>query len=163
MQIRIVAIMLLCLFIETTKAQAPKIIRAWAFYTVTLPGKAMIDDDGKRINPVPTTNRFIYIEYNSKLPLRVDSVWYTNDIYTGVTEGLTGYKHTVGKRVRGQDSVTIAPRKTNTLLRVNLSPVQDKPVEPGAPKKILIKARIGKTVVRYLLFVETQIEVPPMG
>ena len=50
--------------------------QAHAFYTVSMPGMAMVDENGNTIPPVPTITRYIYFEWSGVKEPSIETVLY---------------------------------------------------------------------------------------
>jgi hypothetical protein len=157
-KIGIVALLLVaCLY---GSAQTYKIQNAWAFYTSSLPGMIMQDENGNKARPKPTIGRLIYIETNYKSKPKVDSVWYNGVLFKVSIDSVKEKKIAAGINAATGLPITITPKKSNQIWLINLQQASGEPVLPEQVKKIVIKCRLGNTVVKQTVIREVQLSVP---
>jgi hypothetical protein len=141
-------------------AQPPKVEKACAFFTVSLPGMAIKDDNGNIIPPPQIIERFIYVECRFTGKPKIDSVFYNNNFFIPVLDTTplkvvqAGIKKIIGK------PVNLVAKKGNYLWRVDLQQTGEKLLTPGMIKKITIKGRLNKTKFVYSLNTETELTAP---
>lgn len=157
---KITWIMLLIFFTVCGYAQTYKIQKAYAFVTIFTQGRAPTDENGRRMNPIPITERFIYIGTNYRGKPVIDSVLYNSELFAGTITEIKETKHNAGiKKVSGQP-VIISSKKGNNLWRLDLQDVNGKTsLQPGV-KKIIIKGKLGTTNFRYFLNTEIELSSP---
>ncbi len=141
-------------------AQSVKIHKAWTFYTVSIPGRAMTDLNGNIINPQPVIDRFIYIETNYKSRPAIDTVFYNSTPFTGTIDSVADKKLTVGVNASTGRPIVITPKKGNHLWLVSLQPIGGETVARGQVKKIILKCKLGKTRLKQVLPGEVQLAAP---
>ena len=157
---KITGILVLVLFTVCCNAQHFKILKAYAFVSSFTPGRAQTDEDGRRINPGPVTERVIYLETNYKGTPVIDSVMYNSEFFTGTITAIKEARYNAGiKKANGQ-AVIIVPKKGNYIWRLDLQKVNDNKPEHEAVKKITIKGKLGKFKFSYPLTAETALKTP---
>lgn len=144
------------------QAQLYKIQNAIAFYTVSTPGKVMIDMDGHKTNPPAVYGHFIYIETNYKNKPRIDSVFYNNVLFTGTIDSIKEKKHQVGINAATGKPIILTPKKGNYLWMMSLQQVNGSPLTPEQIKKISFKCKLGTTNIKQIITKEIQLTVPDM-
>ncbi len=159
---KLLGICFILLFFYGCNAQTYRIQKAQAFYTVTIPGMAMSDENGNRINPQPIINRFIYLECKYSGKPKIDSVFYNSIFFKASladkeeTALKIGIKNTTGY------PVTLNPKKGNHIWKVYLEQQQGtgKALAQETIKKIVVKGKLDKIKFSYSITEETQLSVP---
>jgi len=136
--------------------------RAYAYFTVSIPGAQMVDEKGNPVPPVPQVERFIYVEGKGVNKPLVESVSYNNNRFTGVLTKVEGNTISAGKKSVDEKEVIIKARNGNTLWKLELQPVSDKPQDPSACRNILIKLKTAGKICSYKVpGGESQLSTPP--
>ncbi len=136
--------------------------KAYAFYTVTMPGTQMTDGKGNPVDAIPFTDHFIYIECKGNAKPVIDSVVFNNNLaLKAVVKMAEGKKISAGKRLNGDNNYTITAKKGNTLWKLELQPPRDKPVVIQNAKNISIRTRSGGLKCEYHLTKETELASLP--
>ena len=157
---KITGILLLVVFTVCGNAQNYKIQKAYAFVSSFTPGRAQTDENGRRINPGPVTERVIYLETNYKGTPVIDSVLYNSELFAGIITAIKETRHNAGiKKANGQ-TVIIAPKKGNYSWRMDLQKANGNNLEHEAVKKITIKGKLGKFKFSYAVTAETELKTP---
>lgn len=122
------------------------IYKAQAYFTVSIPGVQMVDENGNPVPPIPQVDRFIYLESKGVSKPIIESVTY-NGIFLKATAGkITGNTVSVGKKQDTQQPIILRAKKGNSIWRVDLQPVEDKPQDTNPCKNIALKIKVsGKT------------------
>jgi hypothetical protein len=142
-----------------SNAQNYKIQKAVAFFTVSLPGMIQKDSNGNTIRPLPTIERFIYIESNYKNKPLIDSVWYNSTFFANTVDLVNQNKITAGINSATGKSVVLTAKKGNHLWKINLQP-SGSFVAHEDVKKILLKATLGKVKIKQVISAEIELAVP---
>ncbi|HMU73167.1 MAG TPA: hypothetical protein PLA61_10420 [Ferruginibacter sp.] len=138
------------------------IVRAWAYFTVSMPGAQMVDDNGNPVPPVPNVNRFIYVECaGGKKPV-IGQVVYNEEMFAATVVATTGGTISPGKRNSDEKDIRLKARKGNRIWKIELRPNADKPQNPEACKNIRLQGIIaGKNCVFRIPASELQLYTPP--
>jgi hypothetical protein len=118
-----------------------KVKTAYAFYTVSVPGMQMADENGNPIPPKADINRFIYIEWcGTKKPV-IESVLYNNKPLSATLIAVEGDSVILGSNFSNNPDFKIMSKKDNKLWKIELQPVEGNSM-PGLPcKNIIIKTK----------------------
>lgn len=156
----IIGILVLILFTICSYAQNYKIQKVYAFVSSFTPGRAQTDEDGRRINPGPVTERFIYLETNYKGTPVIDSVLYNSELFTGTLTAIKETRHNAGiKKVNGQ-AVIISAKKGNYIWRLDLQKANGTILKQETIKKFIVKGKLGKSKFSYVVTAETELKTP---
>jgi hypothetical protein len=153
---KIIAFLFMVTAFCTINAQPFKILKAYAFVTVSLPGTVREDIDGTTNKPELITERFIYIETNYKSQPKIDSVFYNTILFTGTITAINEVKHKAGIKLNGQPFF-IACKKGNHLWRLDLQQLTGETIKPGNTKKITVKGKSG--AIRFTQTITTEVEL----
>ena len=123
--------------------------RAYAFFTVNMPGMIMKDDKGNDVAPTPAVERFIYVECSGTKAPVIEKVLYNSlPLITTVTRAESSVI-AVSKRFEDGQDYKLTPAKGYTLWKVELQPVNDQaPVKQGC-RNIIIKS---KKIMLFIIF-----------
>lgn len=114
--------------------------KAYAFYTVSMPGVQMTDGKGNPVDAIPFTDHFIYMECKGNAKPAIDSVVFNNNIaMVAVVKMVEGRKVSAGKINESDHMITA--KKGNTLWKIEILPRLDKPVVIHNSKNINIKGK----------------------
>ncbi len=152
------------LFISLLTSFAPgdgHIKKAYAYYTVTLPGIQMSDENGNPIPPVANIARFIYIEWSgAKIPV-IESVLYNNIQLPATLFAADSNTVIAGNRFEDNGEIKITCNKQNSLWKIELHPpAVNKSVKEGC-KNIVIKTKGTNKIYKFKLQKETQLTTLP--
>lgn len=131
--------------------------RAYAFYTVNMPGMVMKDENGREVRPEPNIERFIYIEYTgAKMPL-IETILYNNIHYTTTLTRVEGMIVSAGKKVPGGQDFTITCSKGNTLWKIDLAAANENAKAKENCKNIILRYKTGNKPCKNYIYKETEI------
>lgn len=153
---KIIAFLYMVIAFSVVNAQPFKILNAYAFVTVSLPGTVREDIDGNTNKPELITERFIYIETNYKSQPKIDSVFYNTIIFKNTITAINEVKHKAGVKLNGQP-VFINCKKGNHLWRLDLQQLTGETIKPGNTKKIIVKGKSGS--LHFTQTITTEIEL----
>lgn len=120
--------------------------KASAYFTVSVPGVQMVDDNGNPVPPVPQVERFIYLESKGAGKPVVESVSYNAVALKATTSKIMSSTVSVGKKQDTQQPIIFKAKKGNSIWRIDIQPTDDKPQDVNACKNILLKIKVpGKT------------------
>jgi len=160
MKIFFLPVFLLAVFSSAFAQTGCAIKKAHAWYTVSMPGTMMTDENGNPIQPTPHITRFIYVEYSgTKLP-EIKSVLYNKTSLDFTVEKVKEKTVFIGdKNLNPGKMLTV--RKGNTFLKINLHPFEGKAMPDADCKNIIINSKIYGKPCKYFLAVEKQFETLP--
>ena len=131
--------------------------RAYAFYSSSLPGAQMVDENGNPVPPKPIINRFIYVESSGTTMPDIKTVLYGNMQLVFSLVKIKDKTVSVGNGYDKNKDVIIAAKKGNTLWKIDLQPMAEKAIPETNCKSIIIKSRIANKFCRFYLQKETEI------
>lgn len=139
-------ILFICMFfgVVTLNACAQikcNIKKAYAFYTVSMPGMAMADEHGNTIPPKPNISRFIYIEWCGVNNPKIEAVLYNNKLLTTSLTKVVGSSVTPGGDIGNNSNFKIATKKSNSIWKLELQPMGTDQMPAINCKNILIKIK----------------------
>ena len=135
--------------------------KAYAFYTVSLPGAQMVDENGNPIPPKPEITRFIYIEFVGTGKPKIETVSYNNRPLSATLVAVKGRSVIPGIEFTKNNNFKIVASKYNALWKIELQP-QDGNSMPGQDcRNIIIKTRVKGKSCTLKLIKETQLETLP--
>lgn len=153
---KIIALLLLVAAISSCSAQY-RVQKAQAFFTISMPGMAMQDEQGNTIDPQPIIERFIYIECRFNGKPKVDSVFYNSILFMPSVAAKEETTTRVGIKAATGKPVNLKPKKGNHTWKIDLQQTGSNTLKHEAVKKILIKGKLGKIKFSYILTTETQL------
>ncbi len=134
--------------------------RAAAWYTASMPGTRMADENGNPINPKPVITRFIYVEYSGSKAPDIKSITYNGAELQFSVVKLTEKTVWAGDRqINPKNSMTA--RKGNALLKIDLHPFDGKEMPEENCKSIVIRSRVAGRLCRYYVPAETAFATHP--
>ncbi len=152
----------LFLFFFITKAQENcKLVKAYAFYTVTMPGMQMVDEKGNTIPVIPQIERFIYIEYASTKKPDLITILYNNTVFKTTISKVEGKAIIPGDGSSNNEIHKIKSKSCNTIWRVDLMADYNKPAVKTDCKNIRIKNKLNGKICEIKLLKETQLMTLP--
>lgn len=153
---------LLLTFFLVSNAQAKcNIKKAYAFYTVNMPGVQMVDENGNPVTPVPQIERFIYIESKGLKAPEIETVYYGTGRFSMAITKIEGSRISVGEKFGNIQPITIRAAKNYSLWKIDVSPVEDKISVATDCKNILLKIRSAGKICIYKIFKESQVSGLP--
>ncbi len=156
---KLLGILQLVIMANCTNAQY-RIQNAQAFFTVSMPGIQMKDDNGNPIDPEPIIDRFIYIESNFKGKPKVDSVLYNGFLLMPAVSDKEETITKIGIRKANGKPVTMIAKKGNHIWRIDLHQINGNTLKYEALNKIIIKGKLAKIKFSYTLTTETELATP---
>jgi hypothetical protein len=156
---KIVALLLLFTAIGNCSAQY-SVKKVQAFFTVSMPGMAMQDEQGNTIDPQPVIERFIYIECRFNGKPTIDSVFYNGILFTPAVAAKEETTTRIGINAATGKPVNLLPKKGNHIWKIDVEQPNGKTLKHQAVKKILIKGKLGKMKFSYTLTAETKLTTP---
>ena len=151
----------LCIGLSSFSQTNCSIKKAYAFYTVTVAGTAMADENGNTINPEPVINRFIYIEWSGKKKPVIENVMYAKMTYAAGISAVTGKSVIPGDNIGNNKEHKIFANKSNSIWKIEIHQSADnKNTEQGC-KNIIIKLKGTDKTCEYKLTKETQLTTLP--
>jgi hypothetical protein len=134
--------------------------KAYAFYTVSMPGMQMADENGNPIDPKPDIRRFIYIEWSGIKDPQIETVLYNNKPLPATITPVKGNTVIPGDNYGNNKDYKISSKKGNSLWRIELQPEADNSTPGQGCKNIIIKTK-GTKVCSFKLIKETQLMTLP--
>ena len=134
--------------------------KAYAYYTVSVPGVQMADENGNPVDPKPNITRFIYVEYSGLKVPEIKSV-----IFNGVELSFTAIsikEKTVwagDKTINLNNSITA--KKGNSLLKIDLQPADGKAMPDTGCKSIVIKSKVSGKLCKFYVPAEKEFATLP--
>ena len=143
-------------------AQSNCLVRnAYAFYTISVAGMAMADENGNTIPPVPIIKRFIYLEWTSAKPPTIEKVLYDKNTYIATVTAVQDNTVVPGLSEDNNIGHNITIKKFNSLWKIELQPEADDKKEKEGAASIIIKLRMADKICSYSITKETLLKTPP--
>ena len=155
----VIILLLISAFVSFSQS-ACAVKKAYAYYTVSLAGAQMADENGNPIPVMPMINRFIYVEFSgSKMP-EIKAVLFNNETLPFTLTAVKQQTVSIGNKKLNPNNTIIA-KKGNTLLKINLQANAEKPMpEPGS-KNITLKYKSAGKVCKFYIPIEKEIATLP--
>ena len=135
--------------------------KAYAYYTVTVPGMQMVDENGNPVPPKPDIARFIYLECSeAKLP-EIDSVLYNGIPVIVSMSRVEADTVIAGNKFENNQALVIAAKKGNTLYKIALYAATDESPVNADCKNILLKIKIAGKNCEFKIKEELQLMTLP--
>ena len=158
-----IALLLLVAFLCTySHAQTYRVQNAKAFYTTSIPGMQRVDENGKKVDPVPMIGRFIYIECRYDGKPKVDSVFYNGVLFTASVADKEEIEKKIGIQKDNGKPVLWAAKKGNHIWKIDLVQADGNTLPHKALRKITVKGKLGKVKFSYTITSETELTTPDM-
>ncbi len=135
--------------------------KAYAYYTVSVPGAQMTDENGNPIPPKPNVTRFIYIDWIGATKPEIKTVLYNNKILSATLVRVKGGSVIPGSELSPQNKSKITVKKGNSLWKAELQPLSDNPMPETDCKNIIIKTKTAGKICTFKLVQETQLMTMP--
>lgn len=113
--------------------------KAYAFYTVTLPGTQMANEHVSPTPPKPNIGRFIYIEWCGINNPKIEFVLYNNKPLAVTLTKVEGSSIIPGGNIGNNISTKISIQKRNSLWKLDLQPTGADEMPAKDCKNITIK------------------------
>lgn len=161
MKTYLLSFFLLAITTQSFAQNACNIKKAYAWYSASMPGAQMADENGNPINPKPIITRFIYVEYSGTKMPDIKSVTYNGVELTYTTVSIKEKTVWAGdKELNAKNSVTA--KKGNSLLRIDLQPADGKAMPDTGCKSIIIKSKVAGKLCKFYVPAEKQFATRPM-
>ncbi len=152
------------LFVSLLTSFAPAdghIKKAYAYYTITLPGIQMSDENGNPVPQVFNITRFIYIEWSGAMIPVIESVWYNNIPLPATLIAANSNTVITGNKFEDNREIKITCNKRNSLWKIELHPASgNRSIKEGC-KNIVIKIKGKNKIYHFKLQKETQLMTLP--
>lgn len=134
---------------------------AYAFYTVTIAGTAMADENGNTIPPTPLITRFIYIEWTGAKSPMVEKILYDKMFYTASITAVDSNTVVPGESNPENAEHTIRIKKCNSLWKIELQPADENKKAKEGASEITISLKNGDKKCIYMIKKETLLHTVP--
>ncbi len=135
--------------------------KAYAWYTVSMPGTQMADENGNPIPPKPNINRIIYVEYSGTKAPEIKSVLYNNTALNYTVLRIKERTVFVGdKEFNLKNKITA--KKGHSFLQIELQAFEGKTMPDAGCKNIVIKSKTGGRLCKFFLGAEKEFATAPM-
>lgn len=131
--------------------------KAYAFYTVSMPGVQMVDENGNPVPPVAQIERFIYVESKGPKAPEIETVYYDTGRFTMAVTKVEGSSISVGEKFGNIPPITIRAAKSFSLWKIELYPAEDKIQVATGCKNILLKTKSAGKGCTYKIAGESQL------
>ena len=135
--------------------------KAYAFYTVSLPGAQMVDENGNPIPPKPQIDRFIYFEWIGNGKPNIEMVSYNNKALSATLVAVKGRSAVPGSEFSKNNKFKIVASKNNSLWKIELQPQEGNSMPEQDCRNIIIKTRVKGKDCTLKLVKETVLETMP--
>lgn len=135
--------------------------KAYAFYTVSVPGMQMSDDNGNPIPPQITVNRFIYIEWSGAKDPEIETVLYNNMALSANLTAVEADSVVLGSNFSNNPDFKVVSKKCNSLWKIDLRPLKGDPMPDQNCKNIIIKTKGTGNACSFNLAKEIQLNLLP--
>ena len=135
--------------------------KAYAFYTVTIPGVQMADENGNPVPPKATIDRFIYIEWGGAKKPKIETVLYNNKALVATLTAVKGSSVIPGSDLNKNNNFKITAKKCNSLWKIELQPLEGNSMPVEDCKNIIIKTMGTAKTCAFKLLKETQLMTMP--
>lgn len=154
--------MLFPLLITSCAQTRCSVKKGYAYYTVSMPGTQMVDDNGNPVPPRPDVGRFIYLEGDTSAGMpEIDSVLYDNSPLKANISPVEGNSAVVGNKFLNNNELTITAKKGHSLWRIDLFPPADTDSLNLDCKNILLKLKFNGKACEYKITQESQLMTLP--
>ena len=135
--------------------------KAYAYYSISMPGMQMADENGNPIEPKPNITRFIYVEYSgTKMPDIKEVVYNAEQLSFSIVD-IKEKIVSIGDKTLNPDN-SITAKKGNSLLKIELQPAEGKTMPATACKTIVIKSKLGSRLYKFYITGEKKLATLPM-
>lgn len=135
--------------------------KAYAFYTISVSGMAMADENGNTINPVPVIDRYIYIEWTGGKAPVIENVLYDKNLYQVSVAAIDSNSVVPGDGSMNNEIHRIKSNKCNSLWKIQIQPSADNKTDTQDCKNIVIRFKETGKVCDLKLTKETQLMTLP--
>ncbi len=139
---------------------AGTIKKAYAYYSVSMPGMQMADENGNPIDPKPNITRFIFVEYSgTKMPDIKEVLYNASQLSFSIVD-VKEKTVSIGDKTLNPNN-SISAKKGNSLLKIELQPADGKTMPDTACKNIIIKSKLGSKLYKFYVTGEKQFATLP--
>ena len=131
--------------------------KAYAYYTVNMPGVQMVDEKGNPVPPIPQIERFIYLEWKGSKKPEIETVYYDTASLTIVLTKVEGSSVSVGEKWGNNQPFIIKSSKGYSLWKIEAYPVEGKIPVATDCKNILLKIKSARKSCAYKILKESQV------
>lgn len=135
--------------------------KAYAFFTVSMPGMQMADENGNPVPPKPNIARYIYFEWTGANDPVIETVLYNNKTLTATLSPVEGNTVIPVIDFGNNSDHKITAKKCNRLWKVELHPQGDNTMPEQNCKNILIKTKGSGSGCQFKLIKETELAAMP--
>jgi hypothetical protein len=150
MKILFLHILLLTGFSVSFAQVSCNIKKAYAFYSVSMPGAQMADENGNPITPKANITRFVYVEYSGTKMPDIKSV-----LYNGISLDFSVLRvkeksvHIGDKKLNPGNTITA--KRGNSFVQVTLQPFEGNAMPDADCKNIIIKSKLAGKLCKFYL------------
>jgi len=128
---------------------------AHAFYSISMPGAQMADEQGNPVPPKPNISRLMYIEYSGTKAPEISAISYNNIAMHYTTVQVKKRTVFIGDRAFNPKN-SITAKKGNSFIQVILQPQEGTILPDVECKSIIVKSKLGKK--RCVFYISTEKE-----
>jgi hypothetical protein len=156
-----IILLLACVSLVSFGQNKCNIKKAYAFYTVSVPGAQMVDENGNPIPPKVDILRFIYFEWTGSSLPKIEMVSYNNRAYTATLVQVKERSVVPGSEYSENNQFRITAKKGNTLWKIELQPKDANSIPKQDCRNIVIKTRLKGKLCTIKLTTEMQLVAMP--
>ena len=131
--------------------------KAYAFYTVSVPGAQMADENGNPVPPIPFVNRYIYIEWSGAEKPEIETVLYNNKPLSTTVTAIDSSSVIPGENFGNNREHKITVKKCNNLWKIDLQALANNSMPNQDCKNIIIKTKGTKNTCEFKPTKDTQL------
>jgi hypothetical protein len=135
--------------------------KAYAFYTISVPGVQMADENGNPIPPKVDIGRFIYIECSGTRKPVIEKVLYNYKVLSATLSAIKGNSVIPGSELSKNNEFKITAKRGNCLWKVELQTIGTDSMPEQDCKNIVIKYKANNKTRILKLVKETQLMTMP--
>jgi hypothetical protein len=135
--------------------------KAYAFYSVSIPGAQMVDENGNPVPPKPNIERFIYFEWTGSSKPKIEMVLYNNKGLSATLVPVKGSSVVPGSEFSESNTFKIVAKKGDTLWKIELQPGDGNSMPAQDCKNIIINTRLKGKLCSLKLMNERQLVSMP--
>ncbi|MBS1754264.1 MAG: hypothetical protein R2765_05935 [Ferruginibacter sp.] len=135
--------------------------KAYAFYTVTIAGAAIADENGNIIPPKPQINRFIYLEVTGTKEPVVERIMYDSILYKSTIERVVGNIVVPVETNSENAKYSIRVKKKNSLWKIELQPADENKLAKEGATDINISFKYSNKSCTYKIKEEILLQTAP--
>ncbi len=137
--------------------------KGYAYFTSSIGGAQMVDENGNPVRQAPHITRFIYIEWKGTVKPVIHSITYDNREFRSSISQPASRTVVAGKNPLTEKDIILRTRKGNSFWKLELAAIDEKQAVPAPSKNIVIKVKRGDKICTYqVLQGETELYSPPM-